>query len=89
MTLPTFMLKIIAFFQAIISFFTSGIFWTEVTTPSDPVVIPPPENAVVLDLDNFTLTWSDEFDGSTCMKWTRMRKAPWTRSSSAWRRSTV
>jgi beta-glucanase (GH16 family) len=72
MTLPTFFLKIIAFFQAIISFLTSGVFWTEVTTPSDPVVIPPPEQAVVLNLDNFTMTWSDEFDGSTVdtAKWT-------------------
>jgi hypothetical protein len=72
MNLPVFMLRIIAFFQALVSFLTFGIWWTEVTYPTDPIVIPAPENPAQLQLDNFTLVWSDEFDGDSLdtSKWT-------------------
>ncbi len=67
-----FLLKTIALLQALISFLTSGVFWSEVTIPSNPVIIPPPPNAAILDLDRFTMTWCDEFDGDAVdeTKWT-------------------
>ncbi len=72
MNLPVSVLRIIAFFQALISFLGSGVFWTEVTYPTEPVIIPPPAKAAVLNLDSFTMTWCDEFDGSAvdAAKWT-------------------
>ena len=72
MTLPVFLLRIIAFFQALISFITYGSWTSEITYPVKPVIIPAPENPVFLDLDGFTLVWSDEFDGNAVdsTKWT-------------------
>ena len=72
MNLPVFFLKIIAFFQALISFLTAGVWWNEITYPTEPHVIPAPENPVVLNLDDFSLVWADEFDGDSldASKWT-------------------
>ena len=72
MTLPVFLLRVIAFFQALISFITYGSWTSEITYPVKPVIIPAPENPASLDLDGFTLVWEDEFDGSAIdsSKWT-------------------
>ncbi len=72
MTLPVFLLRIIAFFQALISFITYGSWTSEITYPVKPVIIPAPENPASLDLDGFTLVWEDEFDGNAVdsSKWT-------------------
>lgn len=71
MTLPVFALRMISFFQAVISFLMSGVFWSEITFPSAPALIPAPEHPAVLSLEEFTLSWSDEFDGETAdsSKW--------------------
>lgn len=53
MDLPAFLLKTIALLQALVSFLTSGVFWSEVTIPSNPVIIPSPQNGAILDLDRF------------------------------------
>jgi beta-glucanase (GH16 family) len=63
MALPVFMLKYIALVQSVICFLMYGVFWTEVTVPYDPILLPPPEDPVMLDMEKFTLTWFDEFDG--------------------------
>ena len=65
MNLPVFMLRVLAFFQALISFITYGSWSSEITYPSAPVVIAAPENPARLNLDEFTLAWSDEFDGTS------------------------
>ena len=72
MNLPVFMLRVLAFFQALISFITYGSWSSEITYPSAPVVIAAPENPARLNLDEFTLAWSDEFDGNAVdtAKWT-------------------
>lgn len=72
MNLPIFVLKIIAFIQALISFLSYGTWWTEITYPVQPSVIPAPENPSELRLEDFTLVWSDEFDGDNLdvTKWT-------------------
>ena len=72
MTLPVFLLRIIAFFQALISFITYGSWTSEITYPVKPVIIPAPENPASLNLDGFTLVWEDEFDGNAVdsTKWT-------------------
>ena len=54
---------IIAFFESIWLFF-AGLF-SPPAKPVDPVIIPPPDNPQVLKLDDFSLVWSDDFDGDT------------------------
>ena len=65
---------IIAFFQAIWLFF-AGLFAPAAAKPSNPPVILPPENPQVLCLDDYSLVWSDEFDGEApdASKWTGFR----------------
>ncbi len=62
---------VIAFFQSV-WLFIAGIF-----TPAapGPVIIPPPENPQILCMDDFSLVWSDEFDGTAPdpSKWTGFR----------------
>lgn len=64
---------IIAFFESIWLFF-AGLF-SPPAKPVDPVIIPPPENPQVLMLDDFSLVWSDGFDGDTLdtSKWADFR----------------
>ena len=70
----SFISKIIAFFQSI-WLFLAGLFHFAPAKPSDPAVIPPPENPQVLRLDEFSLVWNDEFDGNAldASKWTGFR----------------
>ena len=64
---------IVSFFQAI-WLFILGIF-APVSPVAPPAVIPPPENPAVLDLSDYDLVWSDEFDGGVLdqTKWTGFR----------------
>lgn len=64
--------RIISFFQAI-WLFLLGLF-----SPAPvykPVIIPPPENPAVLNLEDYRLVWSDEFDGTAlnASKWKGFR----------------
>lgn len=74
MSFQQFIQSIVAFFQSIILFF-AGLFTPASVKPADPTVIPPPENPQVLSLDDFSLVWSDEFDGTApdASKWTGFR----------------
>ena len=64
---------IIAFFESIWLFF-AGLF-SPPAKPVDPVIIPPPEDPQILKLDDFSLVWSDDFDGDTldASKWAGFR----------------
>ena len=65
---------IIAFFQSV-WLFIAGIFAPGPVKPADPVIIPPPENPAIISFDDFSLVWSDEFDGTALdsSKWTGFR----------------
>ncbi len=65
---------IVAFFQSI-WLFIAGIFTPAPVKPANPVIIPPPENPAIISFDDFSLVWSDEFDGNTldASKWTGFR----------------
>lgn len=65
---------IIAFFQSI-WLFIAGLFSPAALKPADPTVIPPPENPQIVCMDDFTLVWADEFDGTAldASKWTGFR----------------
>ena len=66
--------SVIALFQSI-WLLIAGLFNPVSAKPSDPAVIPPPENPQVLCLDDFSLVWNDEFDGNApdASKWTGFR----------------
>lgn len=66
--------SIIAFFQSI-WLFIAGLFSPASVKPSQPTVVPPPENPKVIQMEDFTLTWADEFegDGVDTTKWTGFR----------------
>ncbi len=65
---------IVAFFQSI-WLFIAGLFTPASVKPAEPVIIPPPENPAIISFDDFSLVWSDEFDGDTldASKWTGFR----------------
>ncbi len=74
MSIQNIIKAIVAFFQSV-WLFIAGIFTPAPSKPADPVIIPPPENPQIICFDNFSLVWSDEFDGSTLdtTKWTGFR----------------
>ena len=64
--------RIASFFQAI-WLFLLGLFGP--APLYKPVIIPPPENPAVLNLEDYRLVWSDEFDGTAlnASKWKCIR----------------
>lgn len=68
-------LRTIAAFLQSIWLVIAGLFSPPAVEPAQPTIIPPPENPAIIRMEDFSLVWSDEFDGSApdSSKWTGFR----------------